>query len=513
MNMFNWKTMGFGGVVLAALAWLFKDMLGLGDLFNSLFPKEAKAGEASAQTKPTQQQQTQSASGGATPQTQAEVQQTAREEAALRMESWKQNMQAMNVPPQVQATILAKEPQLLQQLEQAAALPAAQREQKINEVQILALEEASKPQLAAFKEKAEKLIANEMDAMIRSVKSNSDLPEKEKKAALDALQQQKEGRLKAFGEEFGNLTQEQRLHVALNLGNNQEKTLEMHAQSLKGLQEVMSADIKKIARDNNSLSWASSGLGWGSALLGVAGIGISFIPGAAVVGVPLAAACFGASAVTGVAAGACRMVNHSGKDGNATEFYVGMAEAAVSTLPIASTGLKVGMRAMRAGSEVAVETGVAGLEALNVAQKNASLVKGELRWAADAALEVKTLSKFVPTTDVPFVREALKDAVEVSGTSTLGQLTAGSRSAGDLAEQVAKQIADAGGHKSTQIMGRQAAYQYVEKSALGNATLRGENMLYIQSKDIVENATRSLVPSDTPAVKNAGTPSKTLLTP
>lgn len=516
MSMFNWKTLGFGGVVIAALAWLFKDMLGLGDLFNSLFPKEAKAGEAPAQAQaqqPQQQQQAQAASGGAAPQTQAEVQQSAQQEAATRMESWKQNMQAMNVPPQIQATILAKEPQLLQQLEQAASLPAAQRERKINEVQVLALEEASKPELVAFKEKVEKLIAQEVDAMIRSVKSNGNLPEKDKKTALDALQQQKEGRLKAFEAEFNGLTQEQRLHVALNLGNNQQKTLAGHTQALENLREMVTTDVKTIARDNNGLSWASWGLGWGSAALGVAGIAISFIPGAAVVGIPLAATCFGASALTGVAAGTCRMVNHSGKDGSTTEFYVGMGEAVVSSLPIASTGLKLGMRALGAGRQAAIEAGVAGLEAANVTQKNASLVNGQVHWATNAAQKVKDLSQYIPNTDASFVREALKEAVEASSTSTLGKLTAGSQRAGDLAEQVARRVADKGAHASTEIMARQAAYQYVEKSALGNATLRSDNMLYIQSKDIVENVTRSLVPSDTPTVKNASIPPKTLLTP
>ena len=334
------KKFGVWGAIIAAIGYFVGGFEGLQGIFNSLLgSKEAEAstnpaanvpgvknGQSAATTTEPQTQQ-----GQPTQQTQqaqqAPVQMPAPQEM---MASWKQDMEAQKVPESVRLAITAKEAEILEKFK------AAKTPQEIQQIKLANYLEATKPQFDAFMKAAENQVTAKMNQMIQTVSQDPNVPDKEKMAALKTLQAEKRAAIADLKGQFENMPMEERIALALSK-DRQGQILKHQADVLTVRQEEVSKNVSAIARQNNGLAWGGSALGWTSAGLALGGlIAVPFTGGASLIPLGLTLAACG----TGMAAGACKVINNSDKHGSNFDWGMGIAEIGLNAIPMGGVAVK-----------------------------------------------------------------------------------------------------------------------------------------------------------------------------
>lgn len=491
----SFKTMGFAGVIIAVLAYLFKDNPLIQGLLEMLgFGGKAEGAE---QKTGTQAQGGGSNHAQAQPQTEP-VKQTAEEVMA----SWKQGMAESNVPPAVQQVIAAKEPQLIMQLK------AAKTPEEMANIQMAAYAEATKPAWDSLVNDAKKEVGKIMDDTIREV-AQSSLPAKEKQEALTNLKKEKELRVKGIEAELKNIPIEQRVQIAL-APEAKDKILGNITTSLKGYTEEVEKNVSQISRQNNGWAWGSSILGWGSLALAVGGIAAAPFTGGLSLGLTVAAC------GTGMAAGACKVVNNYDKNGSNFDFGLGIAEIGLNALPMGGLAAKsLGLFAKSAGATATASGSLLEKAAAYVpGLSKATLAEGQAITAVEnsTASLTKILGKgtlFSPT-DMNKAMEVMKaitsgeatvQAVAKTGNTASQVILKNSAGIikiyeGDLAKLVGQALTE---HKFYDPILGKSANAWRAISELGYTT--------------ADDTVKSLVPSSTPEVLPSNSALKTTLAP
>lgn len=483
--------MGVVGAIVAVLAYLFKDnplMQGLLSMFGG---GKQETAETPTATTPVSGAQSTPAAAQAQAQ-QPAVAETPKPSAEIVMAEWKQQMAANNIPQSVQLAITAKEPQLVEQLR------AAQTPEQMQSIQMAAYAEATKPEWDKFVTKSKAEVSKLMDDTIREV-SQSGMPSKEKQEALKGLKAEKEARIKGLETELNQIPAEQRIQIALSK-DAQSKIQENIVASTTEYKKAVSENTTEISRKNNGWAWSSSVLGWASAGLAVGGIVAAPFTGGLSLGLTVAAC------GTGMAAGACKVINNSGKDGSNFEYGLGIAEIGLNAIPMGGLAAKsVGLFGKSAAATMTAADSLGGKAVAWVpGLSKATIAEGQAMNAVEQS--AKSLTKILGE-GTEFLAKDRKHALQVMKAVTSGEASLAQpiEKVGNTASKVVLERTvgvATGAIKQSTYKGDIAALvgQAIKEHKLYDPIIGKSTNAWRAASELGYTTTDSLIPTSTPQV-------------